>query len=218
MRKMLKYSKIKRVLDLIIATLLLIICFPLMLGIAVLIKIDSRGPVIFKQKRVGKNNKIFTLYKFRTMIMETEKNGRKLSDKERLTKVGKIIREFSLDELPQLINIIKGDMSFIGPRPLLVEYLEYYDDFQKRRHEVLPGITGWAQVNGRNATTWEKRFEYDVWYVDNMSFWLDLKIFLLTIKNIILKEGIYYSQDETMPLFSEYKKSKIIAKQHSNME
>ena len=147
-------------------------------------------PVIFKQKRPGLNEKIFEIYKFRTMTNQKDKNGNLLPDEERLKGVGKIIRSLSLDELPQLFNVLKGDMSFIGPRPLLIEYLPLYNKEQKKRHTVLPGITGLAQVNGRNAISWKKKFEYDVEYVEKLSFLLDLKIILLTIKKVLIKEGI----------------------------
>jgi lipopolysaccharide/colanic/teichoic acid biosynthesis glycosyltransferase len=174
-----------------------------MLMAAIAIKLeDPNGPVLFKQKRVGKNAKIFTVYKFRTMRVETEKNGKALSDLERITKVGAILRKTSIDELPQLFNIIRGEMSFIGPRPLLVEYLKYYTPEQMRRHEVTPGISGWAQVNGRNAITWEEKFKYDVWYVDNQSFLLDLKIFFKTIYYVLKGLGINNSHLETMPRFT----------------
>lgn len=194
---------IKRILDFIFAVVLLILLSPIMLLAAIAIKIeDPKGPVLFKQKRPGKNAKIFTVYKFRTMRVETEKDGRPLSDMERITKVGTFLRKTSIDELPQLFNIIRGEMSFIGPRPLLVEYLDYYTPEQMRRHEVMPGISGWAQVNGRNAISWEEKFKYDVWYVDNMSFLLDLKIVFMTIYNILKREGINNSKWDTMPLFT----------------
>jgi len=164
---------------------------------------DPKGPVLFRQKRPGKDAKIFEIYKFRTMKVETERDGRKLSDMERMTKVGSVLRKTSIDELPQLFNIIKGEMSFIGPRPLLVEYLKYYSCEQMRRHEVIPGISGWAQVNGRNATTWEERFKNDVWYVDNVSFKLDFRIFFMTIYNILSRKGINNSEDDTMPIFGD---------------
>ncbi len=198
---------IKRLLDFILALLLLIVLSPFMLLASIAIKLeDPKGPILFKQKRPGKNARIFTVYKFRTMIVDTEKNGKKLSDKERMTKVGSFLRKTSIDELPQLFNIIRGEMSFIGPRPLLVQYLELYTPEQMRRHEVTPGISGWAQVNGRNALSWEEKFKYDVWYVDNQSFWLDLKIFLMTIYNVLKREGINNSQVDTMPLFTGKKK------------
>lgn len=193
---------IKRILDLVFAVVLLVLLSPIMLLAAIAIKIeDPRGPALFKQKRVGKDAKNFTVYKFRTMRVETEKDGRPLSDMERITKVGSFLRKASIDELPQLFNIIRGEMSFIGPRPLLVEYLELYTPEQMRRHEVTPGISGWAQVNGRNAINWEEKFKYDVWYVDNMSFLLDLKIVFMTIYSILEREGINNSKSDTMPLF-----------------
>ena len=200
---MIRYCTVKRIIDFLLALFLLIICLPLMLLIAIFVKVDSKGPVLFKQKRVGKDNKIFTIYKFRTMITDTERNGRQLSDFERMTRIGRILRELSLDELPQLINIIKGEMSFVGPRPLLVEYLDYYDDYKLKRHKVLPGITGWAQVNGRNLLSWEERFKYDVWYVENVSFFLDLKIVFLTLVKVLKKEGINKNDNLTMPRFDE---------------
>lgn len=199
---------IKRLLDFIFAIILLIILSPIMLIAAMAIKAeDPKGPVLFRQKRPGKDAKIFEIYKFRTMKVETERDGRKLSDMERMTKVGSVLRKTSIDELPQLFNIIKGEMSFIGPRPLLVEYLKYYSREQMRRHEVIPGISGWAQVNGRNATTWEERFKNDVWYVDNVSFKLDFRIFFMTIYNILSRKGINNSEDDTMPIFDGNKLS-----------
>lgn len=193
---------IKRILDFIFAVVLLIVLSPIMLLAAIAIKIeDPKGPVIFKQKRPGKDTKIFEVYKFRTMRVETECDGKLLSDMERMTKVGSFLRKTSIDELPQLFNIIHGEMSFIGPRPLLVQYLEYYSPEQMRRHEVTPGISGWAQVNGRNAISWEEKFEYDVWYVDNQSFLLDLKIFWLTIYNVVKGKNVNNSQNDTMPDF-----------------
>lgn len=194
---------IKRLLDFIFAIVLLIILSPVMLIAAIAIKLeDPKGPVLFKQKRPGKDAKIFEVIKFRTMIVDTERDGRKLSDVERITKVGSFLRKTSIDELPQLFNIIRGEMSFIGPRPLLVEYLKYYSPEQMRRHEVKPGISGWAQVNGRNAISWEEKFKYDIWYVDNQSFFLDLKIFLLTIYSVLNKKGINNSTTDTMPFFT----------------
>jgi lipopolysaccharide/colanic/teichoic acid biosynthesis glycosyltransferase len=197
------YPYIKRILDFIFAIILLVITSPVMLLAAIAIKLeDPKGPILFKQKRPGKNAKIFTVYKFRTMRVETEKDGRPLTDMERMTKVGSFLRKTSIDELPQLFNIIRGEMSFIGPRPLLVQYLELYTPEQMRRHEVTPGISGWAQVNGRNAISWEEKFKYDVWYVDNQSFLLDLKILFLTIFNVLKREGINNSQGDTMPYFT----------------
>ena len=193
---------VKRILDFVFAIILIIILSPIMVIAAIAIKIeDSNGPVLFKQKRLGKDAKIFTVYKFRTMKVETEKDGKPLTDMERMTKVGSILRKISIDELPQIFNIFRGEMSFIGPRPLLVQYLELYTPEQMRRHEVLPGISGWAQVNGRNAISWEEKFKLDVWYVDNQSFLIDLKILFMTIYNILKREGINNSQGDTMPTF-----------------
>lgn len=196
------YLKIKRILDFIFAIILLIILSPIMIIAAIAIKIeDPKGPILFKQQRPGKDAKIFTVYKFRTMTVETKRNGKPLSDMERITKVGSFLRKTSIDELPQLFNILRGEMSFIGPRPLLVQYLEKYTPEQMRRHSVLPGISGWAQVNGRNSISWEKRFKLDVWYVDHINFWLDLRIFLLTIYNVFNRKGINNSHNTTMPEF-----------------
>ena len=198
------YQKyIKRNLDFIFAIILLIFLSPIMILAAIAIKLeDPTGPIFFKQKRPGKNAEIFEVIKFRTMIVDMEQDGKKLSDMERLTKVGSFLRKTSIDELPQLFNIIRGEMSFIGPRPLLVEYLKYYSPEQMRRHDVTPGISGWAQVNGRNAISWEEKFQYDIWYVDNQSFFLDLKIFLLTIYSVLNKKGINNSTGDTMPFFT----------------
>lgn len=201
---------VKRMMDFIFAIILLIILSPIILIAAMAIKIeDPKGPVLFKQKRPGKDTKIFEVYKFRTMKVETERDGRKLSDMERMTKIGLFLRKTSIDELPQLFNIICGEMSFIGPRPLLVQYIKYYSSEQMRRHKVTPGISGWAQVNGRNAISWEEKFEYDVWYIDNQSFLLDLKIFWLTIYNVINRKDINNSQGDTMPLFTGNSKQSI---------
>lgn len=201
---------IKRLLDYILAVVLLAALSPIMLLAAIAIKLeDPKGPVMFKQKRAGKDAKIFEVYKFRTMKVETEQDGRKLSDMERLTKVGSFLRKTSIDELPQLFNIIRGEMSFIGPRPLLVEYLKYYSPEQMRRHEVTPGISGWAQVNGRNAISWEEKFKYDVEYVERISFIFDLKITLLTIKKIIIREGINSDSSATMEYFKGSKEKQL---------
>ena len=193
---------LKRVLD-IICSLGFILCFWwLYILIAILVKVKLGSPVIFKQKRPGLNGKIFTMYKFRSMTDAKDKNGNLLSDAERLPKFGQLLRATSLDEIPEFINVLKGDMSLIGPRPLLVEYLERYNDEQKRRHDVRPGITGWAQVNGRNAISWEEKFRYDVEYVDNLTFFLDIKIVFLTIKKIVVKEGISQEGNVTMKKFT----------------
>lgn len=196
------YLMIKRILDCLFACILIIVTSPIMLAAVVAIKIGSKGPVLFRQKRPGLNGKIFTVFKFRTMSLERDSNGNLLPDIERMTKVGAFLRKSSIDELPQLMNVIKGDMSFIGPRPLLVQYLEYYTPEQARRHEVIPGISGWAQVNGRNAISWEQKFEFDVWYVDHISFRTDLRIVLKTIRNVVIRDGINNSQNATMPMFT----------------
>ena len=196
------YKYFKRIIDFVASLTALIILSPLMVLSAVLVKFGDGGSVFFKQRRPGKDGKIFTVYKFRTMSEKTEdENGRELSDVERMTKIGSFLRKTSLDELPQLFNVLKGDMSFIGPRPLLCEYLELYTPYQMRRHEVLPGISGLAQVNGRNAITWEEKFDYDVYYVDHMSFWLDLKIIFKTIKNTLKRADINCSDNNTMEKF-----------------
>ena len=192
----------KRVLDILISVVALILLSPIMLIIYVLVIINLGGPAFFVQERVGKDNKVFKMIKFRTMKDSKDKNGNLLSDNERLTKFGSFLRSFSLDELPELINIIKGEMSLVGPRALLVQYLECYDREQIRRHEVLPGLTGWAQINGRNSITWNEKFKLDVWYVDNWSFWLDIKILFLTFWKVIRREGINQSETVTMEYFN----------------
>ena len=196
------YKYIKRSLVLITALFLVIILSPIMLIAAILIAVNRDGPILFKQERPGKDGKIFTVNKFRTMSTKLrDKNGNELSDFDRMTKIGNILRKTSIDELPQLFNIIKGEMSFIGPRPLLKEYLELYSPEQMRRHEVLPGISGWAQVNGRNTLTWEEKFAYDVYYVDHYSFKMDLKIFIKTIENVVSQDGINSNSENTMEKF-----------------
>lgn len=181
----------KRVFDVTGAGASLILLSPVLLGVWCILAVANKGAgAIFKQSRPGRNGRIFKVMKFKTMTDERDENEDLLSDEKRLTKIGKIIRSSSLDELPQLWNVFKGDMSFIGPRPLLPEYLPLYSKTQARRHEVRPGITGWAQVHGRNAISWTKKFEYDVWYVDNLSFFVDFKIFIETIKKVIQREGI----------------------------
>lgn len=196
------YFYIKRAADVVIAVVLLILLSPIMLVACIAVKLEDGGPVLFRQVRPGKNCELFTVYKFRTMsVRTTDGNGRELGDMERTTKVGKILRKTSVDELPQLFNVLKGDMSFIGPRPLLPEYLDFYTPEQNRRHDVLPGISGLAQVNGRNALTWEQKFEYDVSYVDNFSFKTDLQIFFKTILNVIKRDGINSDEAHTMEKF-----------------
>lgn len=193
---------VKRLLDICISAIVLFFLSPLMLIIYLLVRINLGGPAFFVQERVGKDNKIFKMIKFRTMKDSRDKNGNLLDDNERVTRLGSFLRSFSLDELPELINIIKGDMSLVGPRALLVQYLECYNKDQIRRHEVLPGLTGWAQINGRNSITWSEKFKLDVWYVDNWSLWLDIKIFFLTFWKVIKREGINQSETVTMEYFN----------------
>jgi len=196
------YTKyIKRGLDVFLSLIGIIVLSPVMLILSVLVRKNLGAPVIFKQKRPGLNGKIFKMYKFRSMTDEKDKKGKLLPDEVRLTSFGKKLRATSLDELPELFNILKGDMSIVGPRPLLVQYLSRYSKRQARRHEVRPGITGWAQVNGRNAVSWEERFERDVYYVDHISFWMDIKILFLTIKTVLKKEGINSETACTMEEF-----------------
>ncbi len=197
------YAKyFKRILDFILATVLFIITLPILLVVGILVRINLGSPVIFKQKRPGKNEKEFTLYKFRTMNDKRDDKGELLPDDERLTKFGLFLRSTSLDELPELINIIKGDMSFVGPRPLLTEYLDLYNERQKHRHDVRPGLTGLAQVNGRNLLEWEKRFGYDIEYVNNVSFKEDVKIVFKTISLVLNRKGISSSNSKTMEKFT----------------
>lgn len=193
---------VKRLLDITISLIALIFLLPLMSLIYLSVIINLGSPAFFLQERVGKDNKIFKMIKFRTMKNSTDKNGNLLSDNERVTKFGSFLRSFSLDELPELINILKGDMSLVGPRALLVQYLGLYNDEQIRRHEVLPGLTGWAQINGRNSITWSEKFKLDVWYVDNWSLWLDIKIFFLTFWKVLKREGINQSESVTMEYFN----------------
>ena len=197
------YKKfIKPLLDKILALILIIVFSPIMLITAILIYLKMGRPIIFSQDRPGYKGKIFKIYKFRTMTNEKNKNGELLPDEKRLKGIGKVIRSLSLDELPQLFNVLKGDMSFIGPRPLLAEYLPLYNEEQKKRHDVLPGITGLAQVNGRNAISWKKKFEYDVEYVNNLSFLMDMKIIFLTIQKVIKRDGISQEGNATMEKFN----------------
>ncbi|MEO1373373.1 MAG: sugar transferase [Cyanobacteria bacterium J06635_10] len=181
---------IKYVLDRVIAAIALLVLSPLMLIVAIAIYSRMGSPLIFSQARPGKDNRVFQFYKFRTMTDEQDADGNLLDDEQRLTAFGEFLRETSLDEIPQLWNILKGDMSFVGPRPLLVRYLERYSPQQARRHEVKPGITGLAQVKGRNSINWEEKFQLDVWYIDNWSLWLDLKILVMTFFKVLQKEGI----------------------------
>lgn len=192
---------IKTVLDKFVAAIALLLLSPLMLVVAIAIYIRMGSPVVFAQPRPGKDGKIFTFYKFRTMTSDRDADGHLLPDEKRLTSFGQFLRQTSLDELPQLWNVLKGDMSFVGPRPLMVEYLDRYSLEQARRHEVTPGITGWAQINGRNAISWEEKFNLDVWYVDNWSLWFDFKILLLTGWKVLQKEGISQSGHVTIEDF-----------------
>ena len=192
---------IKRFIDLSLGISLLIIVSPIIMIVAILVRLKLGSQILFKQQRPGLHGKPFYVYKFRTMTDQRDENGRLLPDEVRLTPFGKFLRKFSLDELPQLFNVIKGDLSLVGPRPLLMEYLERYTLEQARRHEVKPGITGWAQVNGRNAISWEEKFTLDVWYVDNRSFWLDLKILWMTFLKVIRTDGTSHAEHATMPEF-----------------
>lgn len=193
---------IKRLFDIVASAAGLIILSPVLLVLAYLIRKNLGSPIFFTQTRPGKDGKPFEMVKFRSMRDAFDADGNPLPDSERLTPFGKKLRATSLDELPELWNVLKGDMSLVGPRPLLMKYLPLYNDFQYRRHEMKPGITGWAQVNGRNAISWDEKFAYDVWYVDNQSFWLDTKILLLTVKKVFVREGINAGDDVTMPTFT----------------
>ncbi len=191
----------KRLFDIAFSTLLLIALSPVMAVVACIVRITIGTPVLFRQVRPGLNGKQFVMLKFRTMTDATDADGNTLSDEQRLTSLGQFLRASSIDELPGLINVLRGEMSFVGPRPLLVEYLPLYSDRQLRRHEVRPGITGWAQVNGRNAIGWEKKFELDVWYVENRTFVLDLRILWMTIWRVLRRDGISADDHATMPIF-----------------
>lgn len=192
---------LKRLFDISVSLMGLIICSPVLVIVSILVATLVGRPVLFKQARPGRKGKIFTIYKFRTMKDSFDDRGELLPDKKRMTKFGGFLRETSLDEIPELINVLKGDMSIVGPRPLLVRYLDRYTPEQARRHDVRPGITGWAQVNGRNAISWEEKFQYDVWYVDNLSFLLDLKIIINTIGVIFDRKKVYQSDGEFMEEF-----------------
>ncbi|MCW0478041.1 sugar transferase [Riemerella anatipestifer] len=191
----------KRILDFSLALIGFIILFPVFIIVMILLTISNEGKPFFFQKRPGLNERIFSIIKFKTMNDKKDAQGNLLSDAERLTVVGKFVRKTSLDEIPQLLNVIKGDMSLIGPRPLLPQYLPLYNEEQKKRHNVRPGITGWAQVNGRNAISWQQKFEYDAWYVHNLSLSLDIKILFLTVKKVFVSEGISQEGQATMEPF-----------------
>lgn len=198
---------VKRILDFFIGFIGVVVLSPVLLIMAVLVRIKLGSPVIFKQKRPGYREKIFTLYKFRTMTDEKDEKGELLPDEIRLTSFGKKLRSTSLDELPELFNLLNGSLSLVGPRPLLVQYLPLYNTRQKRRHEVRPGLTGYAQVNGRNAISWEEKFEKDVYYVEHISFLLDVKIFFQTIKTVFQREGISSADSVTMEVFTGTKEA-----------
>jgi sugar transferase EpsL len=188
-------------MDIFISIILLVTLSPIMLGATLMILVSLGRPVIFSQVRPGLNSRPFNIYKFRTMSNETDESGKLLPNHMRINRIGKLLRKLSIDELPQLINVLKGDLSLVGPRPLLMEYLSLYNERQARRHEVKPGITGWAQINGRNSISWEEKFELDVWYVDNQSLLLDLKIMCLTVKRVFKREGVNQSDSVSMHKF-----------------
>ncbi|HFU7090344.1 TPA: sugar transferase [Bacillus cereus] len=202
----------KRLFDFVVSSLLCILMFIPFVVVAVLVKLNFGSPIIFKQERSGLYGKSFYIYKFRTMTNKKDESGNLLPDDVRLTRFGKLLRKLSLDELPQLINVIKGDVSLVGPRPLLMEYLELYTAEQNRRHQVRPGITGWAQINGRNSISWEEKFELDVWYVDNHSFWLDIKIILITVVKVFKSEDISQQGHVTMHKFRGTDSNKEVMK------
>ena len=192
---------LKRLLDIVVSVILLVVLSPLIAVLAILVRLKLGKPVLFKQERPGLHGRLFNLYKFRTMRDLVDRDGRSLPDEDRLTPFGRFLRSSSLDELPEFFNVLKGEMSLVGPRPLLVAYLERYTPEQARRHAALPGITGWAQVNGRNALSWEDKFRLDVWYVDHQSFWLDIKILLMTLWKAVKREGISAPGSATAPEF-----------------
>jgi lipopolysaccharide/colanic/teichoic acid biosynthesis glycosyltransferase len=193
---------IKRIFDVLVAAMALVLLVPALAVVAFLIHRRLGSPVLFRQIRPGRDGKPFQMIKFRTMLDAVDEQGKPLPDSERMTSFGQFLRSSSLDELPELWNVLKGDMSLVGPRPLLMEYLPLYSEQQYRRHEVRPGVTGWAQVNGRNAISWEDKFKLDVWYVDNRSLWLDLKILFLTVKKVLVRDGISGEGEVTMSKFT----------------
>ena len=192
----------KRLFDIVVSTLLLVVLSPILIALALLVCWQLGRPVLFVQARPGKNAHPFQMMKFRTMINVRGTDGQLLPDADRLTRFGRFLRSTSLDELPELWNVLKGDMSLVGPRPLLMEYLPLYTREQARRHSIRPGITGWAQVNGRNALSWEEKFAFDIWYVDNQTFWLDLKIIALTLRKVLSRAGVSAYGEATMPRFT----------------
>lgn len=195
------YKIVKPIIDFLLAVIGFVILSPVFLLVTILLFFANQGKPFFIQRRPGKNCKVFSIIKFKTMNDKKDACGKLLHDSERLTAVGSFVRKTSLDEIPQLLNVIKGDMSIIGPRPLLTDYVHLYNEFQNQRHNVKPGITGWAQVNGRNAISWDKKFELDVFYVNNISFWLDLKILFLTLKKVVISEGISAENAATIEPF-----------------
>jgi len=199
---------LKRSFDIIIAVISLILLAPVLIMIGLLVALKLGRPVFFTQVRPGLNEEPFNIIKFRTMTSERDDKGNLLPNNERMTPFGSFLRTTSLDELPELINVLKGEMSLVGPRPLLLDYLPYFTKIQNKRHNVKPGITGWSQINGRNSINWDKKLELDIWYVDHQNFLLDLKILLLTILKVVKREGINYSEDTLMPRFDEYVKNK----------
>lgn len=192
----------KRFLDIFFSLILLLIILPIIIIICIILFFANNGKIFFVQRRPGKNEKVFSILKFKTMNDKKNEKGEFLPENERITRIGKFIRQSSIDEFPQLVNVLKGDLSLIGPRPLLVDYLPLYNDFQRRRHEVKPGITGWAQIKGRNSISWKQKFEYDCYYVENVSFLFDIKIMILTLKKVFCPEGINSSKDVTMVTFN----------------
>jgi lipopolysaccharide/colanic/teichoic acid biosynthesis glycosyltransferase len=200
----------KRLFDLLVSLLAVILLSPVMAIIYIAVRIEMGSPVIFQQQRPGQNGKPFTLYKFRSMMVSAkDQQGKSMTDTSRITSLGTFLRKTSLDELPELINVLQGDMSLVGPRPLLMAYLDRYPPHAARRHEVKPGITGWAQINGRNVLSWEKKFELDVWYVDNRSLWLDIKILVVTVMQVLKREGISHPQHTTMPYFVKVQEEEL---------
>jgi len=193
---------LKRCMDILGAVVGLVLLLPVLAIVAVLIRIQMGSPVLFKQQRPGLHGKPFFMLKFRTMTNTKDEHGNLLPDEKRLTWLGKFLRKTSLDEFPELLNVLKGEMSLVGPRPLLMQYLPLYSPEQARRHDVKPGLTGWAQINGRNAIRWEQKFEYDVWYVDHQSFWLDIKILFMTVWKVVRRDGINADAHATMPAFT----------------
>jgi len=192
----------KNIFDIVVSIVILLCLWPLIILVAMLIRINLGSPILFTQGRPGLHGKVFNIIKFRSMLDAKDEQGNMLSDDQRITKFGAFLRSTSMDELPALLNVLKGDMSLVGPRPLLVEYLPLYSEDQSKRHNVKPGISGWAQVNGRNAISWSAKFNLDVWYVDNQSFWLDMKILLLTVKRVLVRDGISADGEVTMTKFT----------------